>query len=106
MYQQNFYMGLVHLQEKENIARLPHNIIMENRKLLTISGVNDVDSFDEELIVLFTELGQLSIKGKNLHISQLNVDTGELNMTGEIIALFYNDEQPKGKGTFISRVFK
>lgn len=94
------------MQEKENIAKLPHNIIMENRKLLTISGVDDVDSFDEELIVLFTGQGQLSVKGYNLHISQLNVDTGELSMSGEIVALFYNEDTPKNKGTFISRVFK
>lgn len=95
------------MAEKEISLKQPHNIILEDRKNLSISGVNDVDSFDESLIVLFTELGELSIKGRNLHINALNVDTGELTMTGEIIALYYNTEQaPKGQSSLISRIFK
>lgn len=95
------------MAEKEISLKQPHNIILEDRKNLSISGVNDVDSFDENLIILFTELGELSVKGKNLHINALNVDTGELSMTGEIVALYYNVEQaPKGQSSLISRIFK
>lgn len=92
--------------KKEDAIKRSHNIIMEDRKQLTISGVNDVDSFDEELIVMFTELGQLSVKGKNLHISQLNVDTGELSMTGEVLALYYTADAQKKNNSFFSRVLK
>lgn len=94
------------MQEKDKAIKLPHNIILEDRKLLSVSGVNDIDSFDEKLVVLFTELGELTIKGNNLHISKLNVDTGELSMDGEIIAIFYNDDKPKKNSKFFSKVLQ
>lgn len=94
------------MQEKEKTIKLPHNVILEDRKLLSISGVNDVDSFEEKLIVLFTEQGELTIKGNNLHISKLNVDTGELTMDGEIIAIFYNEDKPKKNSNVFSKVFQ
>ena len=51
--------------EKNNV----HNVILEGRKNLTISGVTDVDSFDERCISLYTQLGELVIKGRELHIN-------------------------------------
>lgn len=96
------------MQEESKVIKLPHNIILEDRRNLSISGVNDIDSFDENLVVLFTEMGELTIKGNNLHINKLNVDTGELTMDGEIIALFYNetDNPKKASGGIFSKVFK
>lgn len=95
------------MQEEKTPAKLPHNIILEDRKLLSVSGVNDIDSFDENAVILFTELGELTIKGKNLHISKLNVDTGELTMDGEIAALFYSqDTNRKESGSILSKVFR
>ncbi len=87
--------------------KLPHTIILEDRKLLSISGVNDIDSFDENTVVLYTDMGELTVHGANLHISKLNVDTGELTMDGEIAAFFYNEE-PRGKqkGGFFSKVLR
>ena len=90
---------------QEKAVKLPHNVILEDRRLLSISGVNDIDSFDENMVVLFTDMGELTVMGSNLHISKLNVDTGELTMDGEIAALFYNEE-PKSGGGLFSRVFK
>ena len=52
-------------EEKRN-AVIPHNIVLEGRRLLTVSGVSDVDSFDEETVVVFTELGELTVKGSDL----------------------------------------
>ena len=46
---------------------LTHNIIMENRKTLSISGVTDVDNFDEKTILLYTQMGELTVQGKGLH---------------------------------------
>ena len=63
---------------------VPHNIIIEDRKNVTISGVTDVESFDEETVVLMTDLGELVIKGFGLHISKIDVVSGDLALEGEI----------------------
>lgn len=95
------------MQEDKKVVKLPHNIILEDRKMLSISGVNDIDSFDENVVILFTEMGELTVKGSNLHISKLNVDTGELTMDGDISALFYNEgTQKKSTGSLFSKMFK
>ena len=88
------------MAEKENTARGAHNVIMENRRNLSISGVRDVDSFDEQSVVLVTELGQLTVRGSGLHISHLDQDTGELAMCGEVSELVYAEQKPDGKGFF------
>ena len=93
------------MADDKMIYKLPHNLILEDRKSLTISGVADVDSFDEETIIVFTEQGELAVKGKNLHINKLSVETGELSVEGLICELIYSDEQPQ-HGGFFSRIFK
>ena len=93
-------------EEKRN-AVIPHNIVLEGRRLLTVSGVSDVDSFDEETVVVFTELGELTVKGSDLHINKLSVDVGELTVEGDISALIYSDNPNSGgSGGFFSRVFR
>ena len=87
-------------------AQKPHNIIMENRKMITISGVLDIDSFDEQNVVLFTDYGDLDIKGKNLHINKLSVESGEVNVEGEIYAIVYNDNIKTTNSGFLSKIFK
>jgi sporulation protein YabP len=78
---------------------------MEDRRLLTVSGVSDVDSFDEETVVAFTDLGKLTIRGRALHINRLSVEVGELTVEGEIDSLAYSDAAQKG-GSFFSKVFR
>ena len=82
-----------------------HNVIMENRKSLALSGVKDVDSFDEETVIALTNLGELTIRGENLHITNLSLDIGELNLEGEISSLTYSNAQIH-TGGFFSRVFR
>ena len=89
----------------EEKLTFPHSLSLEERKILTVSGVSDVDSFDEEMIVAFTDLGELTIKGSDLRISQLNTDLGELNVEGHISALIYSGDQPKSSG-FFAKLFK
>jgi len=84
----------------ESTARGAHNVIMENRRNLSISGVRDVDSFDEQSVVLLTEMGELTIRGSSLHISHLDQDTGELNMSGDISELIYSEIKQERKGFF------
>lgn len=73
-----------------------HNIIMENREKLSVSGIVKVENFDENAILLITEMGELTIKGDNLHISKMDVDTGDLSVTGNIYGLIYNETVKSG----------
>jgi sporulation protein YabP len=92
--------------EEKKIIKKVHNIILEDRRVLTVSGVSDVDSFDEEAVVLFTELGELTVRGSALHMNKLNVESGEVNIEGEIESLSYRDESPHNSGGFIGRMFR
>lgn len=84
-----------------------HNVTVEGRRRMSISGVYDVDSFDEKGIVLFTSEGVMEITGESLHINRLNVDTGEVSIEGELYAISYSDEDFHKKGSsFLSRIFK
>lgn len=83
-----------------------HNLILENRKNLVLTGVTDVDSFDENSILLYTELGELVIRGKKLHINVMNVETGDLSVEGDISALVYGDRDRKKKASLIGKLFK
>lgn len=67
-----------------------HNIIIENRSSMKISGVNDIDKFNENMIILSTAMGELVIKGEDLHVITLDPQTEELLMTGSINSLNYN----------------
>ncbi|MGN1341591.1 MAG: sporulation protein YabP [Oscillospiraceae bacterium] len=79
------------MQKKAELPRdITHNIIMENRRELRISGVKDIDSFSETRVVLSTVMGELVIKGQELHISALEAETGEFSMSGQIKSLCYN----------------
>ena len=89
-----------------NSKDILQNVIMENRGKASISGVNDVDSFDEGAIILFTQLGVLTIKGADLHINKLNIETGELSIEGEIDSLAYSDHSSGKGGGFFSKLFK
>jgi len=93
------------MADEKRIQAMPHNLVLEDRRLLTVSGVSDVDSFDEETVVVFTDLGELTIKGGNLHINRLSVEIGELTVEGNIAALIYSDDTPKSGG-FFSKVFR
>lgn len=83
------------------------NIILESRSKLSISGVNDVLSFDDQVIIMETELGMLTVKGDNLKINKLSIDTSEVIIEGEINNLAYSDHsQGKSDGGILSKIFK
>lgn len=84
------------------------NLILENREKLSVSGVVDVESFNDESVVIDTELGVLVVRGEDLHINKLNIDNSELSIEGDIISCEYSDRddsRSKGLG-FLSRMFK
>lgn len=84
---------------------MPHNLIMQDRKSLSVTGVSDVDSFDEHTVIMYTNMGELTVKGDDLHINKLNVDTGDVALEGKIYSLSYTDDTPKGK-SLLSKLFK
>lgn len=88
---------------EENL-RVNHNIIVEDRKKMTLTGVKDVLSFDEETVVLDTSLGRLTVKGAGLHIINFDTKSGDLSAEGRLYALVYTTEEKSGG--FFSRVFR
>ena len=83
------------------------NLILENREKLSISGVNDVLSFDDQVVIVETELGLLTVKGENLRINKLSIDTSEVIIEGDISYLSYSDKEiEKNKGRILNKIFK
>lgn len=83
------------------------NLILENREKLNITGVLDVLSFDDQMVIVETELGLLTIKGDNLRINKLSTDTEEVTVEGKIINLAYSEKTNVGKeGSLFSKIFK
>lgn len=77
--------------------RLPHSVSMQGRKQLVMEGVQHVGSFDESEITLETNLGMVILKGDGLHITQLNLDTGNFAAEGFFTSLQYVESKVKGK---------
>ena len=74
----------------------PHAITLTDRKRLSITGVEDVDCFNEQIVVLRTPLGTLTVTGAGLNVSQLNVEDGRVSVEGEVDALEYTGGKKKG----------
>lgn len=99
------------IEEKNNSKGIPvgslvQNIVLENREKLSISAVNDVLSFDDEVVIIETELGLLTVKGRNLKINKLSIDTSEVIVEGEINSLSYSENHSKNEGNIFSKIFK
>ncbi len=81
-----------------------HTLTLLNRETLALTGVVDVPGFNEETVSIKTDLGSLVIKGEDLHISRLSLDTGEVSVEGRINSLQYlGDVNRKG---VMSRIFR
>ena len=85
---------------------LNHNVVMENREKVIITGIIDIHSFDDELVLTETEMGILTIKGKDLKMNKLNLDNTELVVEGQIGMLQYNDVDTLKKGGMFNKIFK
>ena len=77
--------------ERERKNRKIHNVVLYDRKQMTIAGVVRVDNFNENIIVLATENARMTVEGESLHISRLSLETGDMNIDGSITGLFYSD---------------
>lgn len=89
-------------EERQRQAAKPHRIALEERERLVVTGVEEVLSFDEERVVMKTAQGELIVTGEGLHIGRLSLDSGELDVTGRVSELCY--EEPVAAGLW-SRLF-
>ena len=81
---------------------LPHKVVLSDRKKLTVTGVSEVVSFDETAVHMETVQGSLMVYGSGLRLKNLNPEGSQLELTGTVEALVY--EQPRRKGGFFGRV--
>lgn len=80
------------VNNNEEVMAENHTLTMQSRKILTLTGVNDVVCFDEKSVLLYTVMGKLTVKGNGLKISRLQVGQGDGDLTveGQINSLEYN----------------
>ncbi len=83
-----------------------HRMIMSGREKISISGVEDVDSFEDDKIIAYTTEGVMTIKGAQFRINRLNVESGELEIEGLVDLIEYADGHKSDKGGFLSKIFR
>lgn len=94
-------------ERKASTTGVIQNLILENRGKLSISGVLDVLSFDDQVVIVETELGLLTVKGENIRINKLSIDTSEVIVEGDISSMSYSDKSvEKSKTSVLSKIFK
>ena len=88
-------------------TNLLQNIIMESRKKLSISGVEDVDSFNENEVIVYTNMGLVEVKGSEIHMNKLSLDVGEIILEGQFDSVIYvdDDHAAKQKKGIFSKIF-
>ncbi len=92
---------------EEKKAFSSHSLMLENRQDGRITGVKDIKSFDEKEILLFTQAGKLIIKGEQLHVKQLDLEKGEVDLEGKVDSLTYLSKNTDNQGeSFFKRIFR
>jgi sporulation protein YabP len=90
-------------RREKTVITVPHQLILQDRKRLELSGVIDVENFDETTVNCRTSLGRLTVCGKDLHVQRLDLDGTALSVEGTIDALTYTDVK---KGGLLGRLFR
>ena len=91
--------------ESPRAAGRPHSLTLDGRKRAVVTGVSGVESFNEQVVVLSTSDGVLTLLGEELHIEKLSLDDGQLLVEGRIAALEY-DERTKPARGLVGRLFR
>ncbi|MBE6875203.1 MAG: sporulation protein YabP [Ruminococcus sp.] len=94
------------IQETQNNPATPHLITLENRNTLTVSGITDIDRFDEREIVLYTAMGELTVTGRELHINAISIENGSLSVEGDIWSLQYGDKDKHSPVSMLGKLFR
>jgi sporulation protein YabP len=94
--------------EDKKIGRVrAHAVTLDNRERAVITGVQDVDSFNETEVMLISDVGPITVVGRDLHVSKLNLDEGQLIIEGVIVAVEYCEDKIRDKHTSVlARIFK
>lgn len=93
------------IEEKKIVCETkPHQVVLNDRKKLKITGVTDVGSFSETAVSVSTHMGVMLIKGEGMKISKLDTDAGELIIDGKINSAEYSKKREKGG--FFESIFK
>ncbi len=93
-------------EEKKSVRMRTHSVMLENRERAVFSGVEDVESFNEDEVILVTEAGVIALVGQGLHISKLNLDDGQLVVEGFILGVDYEQAPAQKQGGLLSKLFK
>lgn len=100
-------MGIDERKSQIQKSNIIQNLILESREKLNISGALDVLSFDDQIVIVQTHLGLLTVKGEDLRISKLNIDSEEVIVDGTINYMSYSDKSIERKdSSFLSKIFK
>ena len=93
--------------EERQIPKV-HKLIVNNRKASMVTGVLDVLAFDLNEVLLETEQGMLTVRGKDLHVNRLTLEKGEVDLTGHVDSVSYAEIKPSGKKkeTMMQRLFR
>ena len=96
------------MEDNTSINKKAHKLILNNRRCGNLTGVSDVLSFDQNEIILETDQGMLMMKGKELHVSRLMLDKGEVDIDGRIDSVTYSEQGSRTERTesFLGRLFK
>ena len=81
---------------------MPHKLVLDGRNKLSVTGVTDVLSFDEAAVLLRTEMGLLTVQGRELRLKTLSPEGGLISVEGNVASLVY--EEPRQKGGWLSRL--
>lgn len=85
------------MEERKNSPFQSHRLLLEDRQRGTVTGVMDVKSFDEKLILLATEYGLITLKGEKLHINQLDLEKGEVELSSRVDSVVYTEKRGYGQ---------
>lgn len=90
--------------QKTNVIQ---NLILESREKLSVSGTIDVLSFDDQIVIIQTHLGLLTIKGDDLRINKLSIESEDVIIEGNIVSMAYSNKSfDKKEAGFLNKIFK
>jgi sporulation protein YabP len=86
----------------------PHTLIVDSRSKITITGIIDVGCFNDQSVELVTDYGSIVIKGRDLHVKKVSVDSGEMSLEGAIDNIEYNQKMigKRGRSALFTKIFR